>query len=166
MTLIIFGQITYDLLFLSLFIASILFFYKKEELLFSNDFYGKVWFFLVLQCNLFVWNVGVAVCLSKKKRNDYQCTTQHIITTKLLSWENCRKVYLQHKDPVKSCCLSVRVVLCCTLLVQETIWVFLCACAMSTLDLTTLRSVYCFLTIEIEYTSPTVSGMFCFLTYC
>ena len=110
MTLIIFGQITYDLLFLSLFIASILFFYKKEELLFSNDFYGKVWFFLVLQCNLFVWNVGVAVCLSKKKRNDYQCTTQHIITTKLLSWENCRKVYLQ---------LSLRVVLCCTLLVQD-----------------------------------------------
>ena len=131
MTLIIFGQITYDLLFLSLFIASILFFYKKEELLFSNDFYGKVWFFLVLQCNLFVWNVGVAVCLSKKKRNDYQCTTQHIIITKLLSSEKTVGKSIYNVRILSShVCLSVRVVFGCTHLVQENVWVFLCACAM------------------------------------
>ena len=74
---------------------------------------------MICPCNLSIWNVGVAMYLSKKKRNNYQCTTQHIITTKLLSWENCRKVYLQGKDPVESFCLSVRVVLCCTLLVQD-----------------------------------------------
>ena len=131
MTLIIFGQITYDLLFLSLFIASILFFYKKEELLFSNDFYGKVWFFLVLQCNLFVWNVGVTVCLSKKKRNDYQCTTQHIIITKLLSSEKTVGKSIYNVRILSShVCLSVRVVFGCMRLVQENVWVFLCACAM------------------------------------
>ena len=131
MTLIIFGQITYDLLFLSLFIASILFFYKKEELLFSNDFYGKVWFFLVLQCNLFVWNVGVTVCLSKKKRNDYQCTTQHIIITKLLSSEKTVGKSIYNVRILSShVCLSVRVVFGCTLLVEHIVWVFLCACAM------------------------------------
>ena len=35
-----------------------------------------------------------------------------------------------------------------------------------TLDLTILHSAYCSLTIEIEYISPTVSRIFCFLTYC
>ena len=35
-----------------------------------------------------------------------------------------------------------------------------------TLDLTILHSAYCSLTIEIECISPTVSRIFCFLTYC
>ena len=37
----------------------------------------------------------------------------------MLNWENCGKVYLQGNGPVESFCLSVRVVLCCMLLVQD-----------------------------------------------
>ena len=97
------------------------------------------------------------MCLSKKKRNDYKCTTQHIITTKLLSSE---KQWESLYTMLESCqVMSVG---------QSRIWLYAFSTGeclslsvrmrdARTLDLTILHSVHYSLTIEIEHIPPTIS---------